>query len=343
MTVSQWGIVHLELTRRCNLRCVYCAVSQPRYAASAMDMSAELRDRAVAALLQLRPRTICLNGHGETTMLPWWPDVARPFLDASIPLTMITNLSKDYSDAEIDQLCRFRSLTVSLDTVDEDLLRRTRRSVSLERMEETLGRLRSCSRRPEVEISCVVHDKNVHELELFTTVMTSIWGIRNLTFCSLTKYPDLPDAMNVQSVAQLPHEERVILLGQFQRLVARLQEKGCRVTVQAGIWGEMNTEAAPTPYMPLQGRTRDCLDPWTFLIIHANGDVCPCCWQERIGNLQMQTLPEILEDGRLQQLRRQLVTGNLDKVCRQCPARATIEPRELDRQLQVHGLYPAGR
>src|SRR5205823_2860277 len=68
--------VRLSLTTRCNLRCVYCAVSQSTYQGS--DMTADVAHQATAAILRIalehKLRAVHVNGHGETTFVPGWVD-----------------------------------------------------------------------------------------------------------------------------------------------------------------------------------------------------------------------------------------------------------------------------
>src|SRR5260370_29161219 len=69
--------VRLDLTTRCDLRCVYCAVSQPWY--DGADMGTEVLQKAVPAILQIAAHNqleyFSVAGHGETTFMPGWAEV----------------------------------------------------------------------------------------------------------------------------------------------------------------------------------------------------------------------------------------------------------------------------
>ncbi len=79
--------------------------------------------------------------------------------------------------------------------------------------------------------------------------------------------------------------------------------------------------------------TRDCLDPWTTVYINATGEVATCCWSKPIGNLNDQTIDEILEGEPVRAYRSGLLTGDLPEDCAKCPARAHVPLGELEKKL----------
>ena len=98
-------VVFVELTSRCNVRCIYCPVSLPEYVGR--DLEFEL-EQLVDVLRRCAPHEVQLNGHGETTMLAHWTSVAKRLLAEGLPLTLTTNLAKRMSDEECDVLGRLR-------------------------------------------------------------------------------------------------------------------------------------------------------------------------------------------------------------------------------------------
>ncbi len=155
--------VWVEMTSRCNARCVYCAVSQPTYAGRDLELS----DDALIELFERQhPLEIRLSGNGETTMLPHWSRTVRRLLERGFVLTLNTNLAKHYTDEEIDTLTRFRSLEISCDTADAELLAKLRRGIRLDRIEENLARILETSRAahrdpPYLNIGCTWTDQSV--------------------------------------------------------------------------------------------------------------------------------------------------------------------------------------
>ncbi|MCX6582611.1 MAG: radical SAM protein [Candidatus Aminicenantes bacterium] len=81
-------------------------------------------------------------------------------------------------------------------------------------------------------------------------------------------------------------------------------------------------------------QTRDCLDPWAFLLVQANKDVQPCCWHQPIHSLgKNQSLSEVFNNRQIKELRRRLLTGELSSYCMNCPSRGWTTIAELKRKV----------
>jgi len=66
-----------------------------------------------------------------------------------------------------------------------------------------------------------------------------------------------------------------------------------------------------------------CDMPWTMTVIHPDGGVVPCTYwfsHELLGNVNEQSFEEVWNGPKYQELRRQLITGELGPNCRHCPA-----------------------
>ena len=109
--------LRLALTTRCNLRCVYCAVSQLDYHAE--DMPIELAHESIKLVIDAaktdKPSIVHVNGHGETTFRPGWMELCRQLLDEDLPLGLTTNLARAYPQPELDVLARMNTIFVSID------------------------------------------------------------------------------------------------------------------------------------------------------------------------------------------------------------------------------------
>lgn len=82
--------------------------------------------------------------------------------------------------------------------------------------------------------------------------------------------------------------------------------------------------------------TKACLDPWSFLMIKANGDVCLCCWTNPIGNINDAELDSIVSNINAQHLRSSLLTGNLSEHCKRCTARTNTTTEELNADVDTY-------
>jgi radical SAM protein with 4Fe4S-binding SPASM domain len=88
---------------------------------------------------------------------------------------------------------------------------------------------------------------------------------------------------------------------------------------------------------PLPGQTRNCLDPWFNPAILVNGEIWPCCWfyQKPLGNVHVTPFDQVINGPAFQELRRELLTGNLRKVCVECPSRSLTTPKVLLERLRA--------
>ena len=403
LSLTTLKTVHLEVTSNCNLRCTYCAVSQPDY--KGYDLNVDSIGPLISALQKIGVESISLNGHGETTFHKGWKDVFEQVVGVFPRTEITTNLSFDYSDEEIDLLSRVDVITVSLDTHDPVLLRETRRKVNLGVILNNIARIRraAADRRislgpdskyefqgmiisktdpywvhntyritPRFTFSCVVHNKNIMQLPAFAHFAVAI-NVSHVVFCNMTKYKDLPGAMNVQPVSSLVGTDALVSArGALRYAETILEDNGLVSVIQDGLiasvdeaiassWRGVGASLLSTPSVspseqttehlttasvkqphaatlssqrhfrtPGKGETRDCLDPWNFAIIYATGKVSPCCWHDPTHTLGKDgTLSDILSSDKSIKLRKQLVTGRLNKFCKTCPARGLISTKEL--------------
>jgi hypothetical protein len=84
------------------------------------------------------------------------------------------------------------------------------------------------------------------------------------------------------------------------------------------------------------GMTRNCVDPWEYIEFTARGEVRPCCVRPPIGNLQEQNIASILNGSQVRELRSNLLTGNLDLICKSCHLAPPVEIRVF--QERIRGL-----
>jgi hypothetical protein len=245
----------VDINENCNLRCVYCAVSQPGYQGNQM---ADDQIENVAGLLSAYPSltSVGVNGHGETTQHPRWKDFCRALLAKDIPLTIISNLGLKFDEEDFDTLSRFRTIQVSVDTANEELLRAVRRKVSLGRILYNISTIRTCAlldgrKPPKIAFSCGVYDRSVLRLEEFAWLAVTT-GIPEITFWNLVKYADVPGATAVRELAALTDIELAEAIGCFDRAVAILK----RFDIKFEIAGNFIEELRPR-IAHLAGRTHN--------------------------------------------------------------------------------------
>jgi MoaA/NifB/PqqE/SkfB family radical SAM enzyme len=356
--------VRLDLTTECNLRCVYCAVSQSTYQGA--NMPGALVSKATTTIVELSHQhqfdAVYVNGHGETTFMPGWSDVCKTLLERELPLVLTTNLAKAYSREELEVLARMNVIAVSIDTCDQDLLRRMRRKVDLRQIVTNINLIRATALRlettpPTFEFSCGLYDQNSLLIEDFARFAIALWihsvGFWNLSSWNHEKFPyentDVPESDRAFPLDNLDRSELRPRLDAIQRAIAILNANGVIVQVNGNFietlsrqCNQVAEQTVPMDGLELpKGTTRDCLDPWTYAELETNGDVRPCCAHGSIGNLGRADLLQILDDEPIRRLRANLLHGTTDTDCTNCTLRAPIKTTLLQEKVRMLLFEPS--
>lgn len=346
--------VFLELTSRCNLRCTYCAVSQPTY--RGIDLALDGFDNFLQQMRERGVRLITMNGHGESTIVKEWEVYADRLADAGFRLHITTNMAKRLTPAEISALSRFERILVSLDTVDPELVAQLRRGTNLETILANIAAVRqfAASRRrsPQIGISCTIGDLSVVTvLEMVEAFLAR--GVRIFRFGDLAEYERIEGVTWMRHVSTLGPAALDAARVQFRRAVARIEEDGGSVEIDAPLVSLLMHDATPpietderetragekaVHYVDANNeQTRDCLDPWRIAFVNADASVRPCCFfEEKLGTLMTHSLVDVVEGEAFHKLRREILSGDLRPNCRSCAARPLIDRAMFEKKLAAY-------
>ncbi|HTF89753.1 MAG TPA: radical SAM protein [Planctomycetota bacterium] len=217
------GFLILELTTRCNLKCLYCAVSQPGYIGRDLqvDMPATLE-----AIRELGVGEVQLSAHGEATLVPGWHDIARALEDAGLRVLLTTNLSKRFSPEELAAFARMQTIAVSIDTVNPELFARLRRPARFERLCENLAHLRAHipargAARPYLAVNCTVSE---HVIDGLSDLVR--WAAREefdaVSLVNLVVYPTVDPEFPVRHPARVDPARATARIDEAQALAHQL-------------------------------------------------------------------------------------------------------------------------
>lgn len=224
--------IRVDINEECNLRCTYCAVSQPGYAGRRMD--APVLDSVMRVIGESRNVRVDLNGHGETTFHPQWVDFVRKINALDVEPTILSNFAKIFSAAEVDVFARMSVIQISIDSVDAELLRQVRRKVSFATIRLNIRAIRERARElglaPRWSISCGVYDLNLHGLADLARFAVDE-GFETVTFWNLVAYPPVEGALAPKPLSNLPLPQREAAAREVGSVVARLREAGLTVEV----------------------------------------------------------------------------------------------------------------
>ncbi len=221
----------LELTSRCNLRCVYCAVSHPDYQGRDLELDPM---GLIESLERLRPEEVQLSGHGETTILPGWCDLVRRMLERGVPVCLTTNLCKRFNDEEFEVLSRLRRITVSCDTADPEQYGALRRGGTFSRLERNLRRLTAQRNEfgtgPGVVINCVLNAQTYQGLSRLVA-WAAEQGVNGVATVDYIEY-DHGAALVPESLDGIPVGEVAARVEEARALAG---EMGLRFTTMGGL------------------------------------------------------------------------------------------------------------
>lgn len=306
------------------------------------------------ALPARKPRIVSISGHGETTIYKNWHLHCRRMLDMGLPLHLISNFCKTLSSDELETLTCFKSIEISCDTNDHQLFSQLRRGGDLKSLLSNVNRLRGMAAKmnrtiPSLSFSCVVSDRNVLHLMEYVRFGHSV-GVGHFNFCNLTRYPGIDGALNPGHVTRMPPELLKKADETLTRVFDFLRRLEIPFFVQQGLQDSIreklsNLEAGPQapeslrpePPGPVRyssarpgNMTRDCLDPWNFILIGSRGDVLPCCWHPPVYTLGLnQPCEDLFNCTPVKQLRWGLLTGKLSPACIDCPSRGWTSAEDL--------------
>lgn len=315
--------VMLDVTDRCNLRCVMCYFSlrpadKPWQVG---DMPLPLF-RHIAAEVFPRARSVALSCGSEPLIVPAFPEMLATAGTYAVPnlwlvsngMVMTEELMRQFIATPLHRLC------VSLDAAMASTYAGIRRGANWDTVCGNLRRLRALKEQcgspyPRVRLNFVMMRRNIGELAAFVDLAAELGA-------------DEIDARHVVLYRGLGMRRESLL--QYRELANRVLRAAQRRALRHGI-------ALQTP--PLfsrrvarcerqQARHRPggvvtCPFPATMMQIRVTGEVAPCTsWYipELLGDFRQQGFAEVWNGESYLRLREAMLTGRgVPKHCRRCP------------------------
>jgi MoaA/NifB/PqqE/SkfB family radical SAM enzyme len=276
-------VAFVELTRRCNLRCLMCRpVHTPDESA---EMTSEMLERV---LDEVTPGVdfVDLRGWGESLLVRGFPKLVEELERRKISVRLITNLSVNRPDA-LDALAHAGAwIGISLDTADADKLFLLRGGAKLALIEANIGRLREAYR---------YHNQPFERVYLNTTVgpqnSADICGVVSFAIrCGVSEVRLFPE-MKDNDLAIREPELCCRVMENLRAAGALADESDVLLTVGARLCTSMQ------PAVPFHF---SCDHPWTHTTIGADGQVGFCDFllfpgndHHQVGSLRQQSFEQI--------------------------------------------------
>src|SRR6185436_7766291 len=154
--------------------------------------------------------------------------------------------------------------------------------------------------------------------------------VKIFRFGDLAEYERIEGVTWMRHVSTLSPHELDEARSHFRRAVARIEEEGGSVEIDAPLVSLLMQNATA----PIELDERDTragekavhyVDPWRIAFVQADASVRPCCFfEEKLGTLMTHSLEDVVEGEAFHKLRREIVSGELRKNCRSCAARPLI-------------------
>jgi hypothetical protein len=336
----------IEITNECNLRCIYCG--QSNNASVPQTMGFDVFKRIIRELRTFPIYHILLSGGGETTVVRDWHLYAKEIFACGIHAEMVTNFARRFSNDEVAALSRFSAITVSIDTIDSQLLASLRRRVQCMTILDNIKRVQAEADRTggaaiDWTWNIVFSDAILPSL-IATIECAHSLGMNRVRLLNFNKGVPLPEGMQIENPAELPPAAMRKSWQQLQLAIEMSRQMKIELEIQPGIsaameealFGSTTKTAKAQEYpevIPEQNNewSRSCLHPWNQMIINADQRFAPCC---RIAPIFANSVFGYLESKELLSLKISLLNGHLSAECRQCPYYPPCDPSHL-RQMIV--------
>jgi len=213
----------VAMNNKCNLRCIYCSQSVPKSNKN-QDVTttiewykAEFTQKEFLDIIEyIYPKGLKIINFcslSELTLYKGWQKLVFD-LKSSYPeiyLTVVTNLSLDYKDSDIDALLLFDQVYISVDTLDEKLFSEVRCGGDIGLIQKNIERLierknERALKKPTFVFNVTIYDKSI--LTLVDLVRYAAdYGI-NLNFSNLFNSPGTEmEKGYINKISDMPDSE----------------------------------------------------------------------------------------------------------------------------------------
>jgi radical SAM protein with 4Fe4S-binding SPASM domain len=308
-TTYQLMFVNIELTLKCNLRCLHCGSTAGK--ARIEELSSEQWLEVIRDLADLGCEEVCVLG-GEPLVLKAWQDIAEEICSLGMSLVLITNgwLIEPEVISRLKQLSRLDRIGVSLDGATAETHDRIRgRAGSFDRALKALWSLRDAG----FEVGAITSVSRLNLKELFA--MRDLLLNQDITW----------QLQTVSGHGERWNGEWNLTPGQHYQVAELISKSRQRFGVKAlpiagshgfGYNSSRLDGYAELPHWP------GCAGGIATLGITSAGDVKPCLSQPGtrvVGNLKSEPLRDIwADDGRFARTRG-FTLEKLEGFCKSCP------------------------
>jgi len=357
----------LDMVNQCQLRCVMCHFAHPDFQASDVVMGRELLEK-VAAETFPRSHDVVLSSSAEPLMAPALPRALELAREHGVPSFHFSTNALSMTEKIMKKIVEVQMplLTVSCDGATKDTFERVRTpakwDVFLKKL-ELIQRVKRDSGSPYPRLSCtaVLMRSNIEEMpELlrlfsglgfqdFNLVHMGVLGGLGMDDETLSKDPRksnevlaecraIANELGVGLMTPLPFPEDFDTRGTLGDIASQDEGGGTALVApeheafSAREFLQHKIREFNLAVSPRDNYRRMCYFPWYYLHVNPDGTVFPCGhWFEftTFGDFKTQTFAEIWTGPQFRELRRQIETLELRKVCANCTVAGMGRPDVL--------------
>ncbi len=219
--------VEFNFTNHCNLRCVYCPQGTHEEGFHA-ETSRQQLDQIITYIKNNRVQRASVGYYGETTLVEGWEEVCQTLLDLGVRMTMVSNFARVLTPREVEVLAQFEEIQVSIDIVDQQILRSVRKSVDVRSIiyNSQLIQAHAILHRiqmPRVIWTGVLTDQVVMGLSHLVAT-AAVCNIRSINFNSLGYFDGARDSAT--HVCDMPDTEFLRAAEEIERALALAKQQG---------------------------------------------------------------------------------------------------------------------
>lgn len=320
----------LNVTGRCNSRCVYCSYGSLS-AQNRTDLSYDQLCEKIKELAAFGVRSLCLSG-GEPLLRPDLDQIIRTAVDLGMVVTITTNgILLDLATAKRLHTAGLSTLVLSFDSLEDRLYQKVR-GVPVNRAKQAFQMLQSyrCGNEciPRVVVNIVLTRLIVdHVLEYIKTLCQWMLLEDRIMVQAYQPPPNLPAA---NDPLRFMPSDRARLETLCQALI-RAKEDGVPIGNEAAFLARLPAFLAegqmPSSYQ--------CTIGYSTLYIKENLDIHPCWQLPPVGNLNHTPIAQLWQSSEYAAARSRMLALN----CRKC-ALVCHSPEFLDTLAELVGYEP---
>jgi radical SAM protein with 4Fe4S-binding SPASM domain len=303
-------VAKIEVTNRCNLRCIMCRDEHDTRVIQELDPAVFARLKRIFPTLL----SVYLYGIGEVLTYRHLDRLIDQLLAFDIDVGLITNgmlITDPLARSWVER--GLYKLSISVDAATAHNYERIRRGASFAKLLAHLASIKKWKHhfglsRPIVTINYVAMRSTIEELPALIELAHTYDATEVIVSDLIVFFDQLKEEA-------LAYDEEIVTRT-FQSAMCRAQELGIRLVLPVAYCFQNEHTQTPAPEKTV---INPCTEAWSGFWLTAEGVVTPCCyWMKPMGDLKKDDFNTIWNNDEYQHLRNTVNTEKRNAQCRRC-------------------------